>query len=73
MSKEFNARLILKHDTETNWLKATNFIPYLGELIVYDRDSNYSYERIKMGDGTTPVNDLPFIDSALANAIEQKV
>lgn len=54
-------RLVNKHDIEANWLKATNFTPLQGELIVYDIDENYNYERIKMGDGITNVNELPFI------------
>lgn len=54
-------RLVNKHDIEANWLKATNFTPLQGELIVYDIDENYNYERIKMGDGVTNVNELPFI------------
>ena len=56
-------RLVNKHDIEANWLKATNFTPLQGELIVYDVDENYNYERIKMGDGVTNVNELPFISS----------
>jgi hypothetical protein len=30
-------------------------------LIVYDIDENYNYERFKIGDGSSNVNDLPFI------------
>ena len=51
-----------KHDIEANWIKAINFIPMQGERIVYDRDDNYVYERFKIGDGVTLVNDLPFAD-----------
>ena len=58
--KNINARIIQKHDTEANWSKAVNFIPKQGELIVYDKDSIYDYERFKIGDGITNVNDLPF-------------
>lgn len=53
---------------ETNWNKATNFIPKKGEIIIYDRDSNYSYERIKVGDGTTVVSALPFATDKLTYA-----
>lgn len=60
VEKNLNARFIHKHDTEANWAKAENFVPKRGELIVYDVDDNYTYERIKMGDGTTNVNELPF-------------
>ena len=59
--KIINSRIIHKHETEENWLKATNFIPKQGEVVVYDIDSNYSYERFKIGDGVTVVSDLPFV------------
>ena len=59
--KVLNTRIIHKHDTEENWLKAANFVPKQGELIVYDIDATHDYERIKMGDGITVVKDLPFI------------
>lgn len=58
--RNINSRIIQKHDTETNWLKATNFIPKLGELIIYDIDATHDYARIKIGDGTTVVSSLPF-------------
>lgn len=60
-----NVRIVNKHDTEANWLKATGFTPKQGELIVYDIDSTHSYERIKIGDGQKNVNALPFVDDAL--------
>ena len=58
MAKTFKGRLINKHDIEANWKTASNngFIPLDGELILYD-DLN----KIKMGDGTTKVTDLPFL------------
>ncbi len=59
--KNINARVILKHDTEANWLKATTFVPKAGELIVYDPDTTYNYTRIKIGDGSTKVSALPFL------------
>lgn len=55
-----NGRIVNKHDTEANWLKTTNFIPMLGEMIIYDPDDIYTYSRQKIGDGVTNVNDLPF-------------
>ena len=58
--KNLIGRIIHKHDIEENWLKATNFIPKQGEIIVYDIDSTYNYERFKIGDGTTNINTLPF-------------
>ena len=59
---EIKSRIQQKHDIESNWLKATNFIPKQGEIIVYDKDTTYTYERFKIGDGATKVNDLPFIN-----------
>ena len=61
--KLLNGRITLKHDTEENWLKAINFIPKPGEVIIYDPDLNYNYPRIKVGDGSTLVNNLKFIDT----------
>ena len=40
-----NIRIVNKHDTEENWLKATGFTPKQGEVIIYDIDSTHSYER----------------------------
>lgn len=63
--KQIKSRIINKHDIEANWDKAVNFIPEKGEIIVYDIDDNYNYERIKVGDGVQNVNALPFVDDAL--------
>ena len=60
-SKILSARTIQIHDVESNWLKAISFIPRCGEIVVYDIDDTHSLERFKIGDGKTPVNDLPFI------------
>ena len=59
--KQLNTRIQHKHDIEENWLKAMNFIPKAGELIIYDADESHPYPRIKFGDGEKVVNDLPFI------------
>ena len=59
--KNINSRLIHKHDIETNWNKATSFIPKQGELIVYDIDNEHNKPRIKIGDGENTVINLPFI------------
>lgn len=61
MEKTMKARVQHKHDIEANWLKATNFTPLASEIIVYDPDENYDYPRIKIGDGKTNINTLPFI------------
>ena len=67
-NKNFDTRIQHKHDTEANWLKATTFIPMKGELIVYDVDATHDYERIKMGDGITNVNALPFVYEPVTEA-----
>ena len=78
--KVLNSRIIHKHDTAAHWNLAVNFVPKQGELIVYDIDTDYAYERIKVGDGTSNVNALPFVDDALRatlleliNAVDDKV
>lgn len=52
---KYNSRIVMKHDTSTNWNKAINFIPLAGEIIVYD-----DLKKIKVGDGVTKVDKLPF-------------
>lgn len=59
--KNINARITFKHDIEANWKQATNFTPKAGELILYDPDAKYDYTRIKLGDGSKKVNELPFL------------
>lgn len=84
--KEIRTRIVHKHDIEANWLKATNFYPEKGEIIVYDievddngvlldltgtgRTQPYTYERFKIGDGKTVVSLLPF---TVDNQIEQRI
>lgn len=70
--KKFNARIVHKHDIEANWLKATNFIPKQGEIIIYDIDTNYTYERMKIGDGKTVVSSLPFADANKVDKVAGK-
>ena len=73
VEKNMNARIQQKHDIESNWLKAVNFIPKQGELIVYDRDDSHDYERIKIGDGITIISNLPFIDDNIRKIIPDKI
>lgn len=55
MAKEIKIRSQQKNDTEANWVKATNFVPLKGEIIIYNDKKN-----LKIGDGTTKVNSLDF-------------
>lgn len=70
--KIVNGRIIQKHDTAANWAKATSFIPKQGEVIIYDKDSTYNYERIKIGDGSTLVSALPFVDDNKVDKVAGK-
>lgn len=58
-------RIQNKNDIEANWLKATNFTPLKGEVIIYNEDSTHDYKRVKVGDGKTLVSNLPFLNAEL--------
>lgn len=60
-NKQINARIMLKRDVESNWVKAVTFIPKEAECIVYLPDSTHTVPRIKIGDGINKINDLPFV------------
>jgi len=49
---------LIKKDTSINWNKAKNFIPKEHEVIIYT-----DFNSIKIGDGKTKVNDLPFVSN----------
>lgn len=72
-------RIQLKSDTEENWNKAgpkensNGFVPLSGELIVYTADVTHPFCRLKVGDGTTNVVSLPFIDSGTINGEEVEI
>lgn len=50
-------RIKHKYGTPAEWAQATNFSPLQGELVVYDGE----VPKIKIGDGETNVEALPFI------------
>ena len=50
-------RIKQKTDTSENWEKATNFTPLAGEYCFYS-----DFNKIKVGDGSTNINDLPFVN-----------
>lgn len=60
---QLNARYQQKIDTTAKWNNAVNFIPMLGEIIIYKADSTYTYDRIKIGDGIHKVTELPFAEN----------
>lgn len=55
------ARMQQKHDVAENWNNVDEFVPQSGEFIVYDKDSDISKQRVKVGDGETSIKDLGFI------------
>ena len=59
--KQIQARFSQKTDTTENWDTAgrKGFIPKKGEIIVY-QDSIGEVPKIKIGDGSTTVRELPF-------------
>ena len=59
--KTLNTRVQMKTDTEENWLKAINFVPKEGEIVIYDSDSNNPTPRFKIGNGVTVIGSLPFV------------
>ena len=71
VTKTIKSRIQQKHDIEANWIKAVNFIPMMGELIVYDPDASHDECRLKIGDGQTLVNNLPFIEDRLIDLIDE--
>ena len=76
-TKPLKARIQHKIDTYENWNKAENFIPFLGELIIYTtNETGLSEIKLKIGDGKTVVKDLKFvagspsIDGPVGNTIQ---
>lgn len=70
--KDFYTRIQLKHDVESAWnLVAETFAPLPGEVIIYDVDDDYDYPRIKVGDGTTKLANLPFVDDGAINEMAE--
>ena len=66
MKPDMKARLSLLHKSESEWHKLATFVPFSGEVIVFDPDTTHNYARLKIGDGKTLLKDLPFfIDSVI--------
>lgn len=72
MKPNMKARVSLLHKTEADWNKLPDFIPYPGELIIFDTDAQYDYVRLKLGNGKTKLKDLPFfIDAAITTYVDK--
>ena len=61
-TKRVKGKIIFKHETEADWGQS-NYIPEQGEKILYDPDESHNYTRVKYGDGSHTVKDLPFSPS----------
>ena len=64
-------RMRQKVDTSQNWAKAKNFVPLKGEICIYS-----DLHRMKVGNGTTKINDLDFenpVDAELSTTSENPV
>lgn len=71
--KSFNGRFIPRGDIEAGWNKAIGFIPLDKEIIIYKKDDTHSVPRIKIGDGVTVVQELPFVSEMEEGVTEEWV
>ena len=80
MSATVNTRIQNKRDTTANWSAAIGFVPLAGEVIIYTDYKTIQKEidgelrnvvipGVKIGDGQTYVQDLPFTDAELRDTI----
>ena len=68
-----NTRIQSKRDTSARWNAARNFIPLAGEIIIYTdyrRQDGVDIPGIKIGDGRSYVQDLPFQSGVTERDIE---
>lgn len=65
MLTNLDVRMIQKADTQEGWDANPLFVPFAAEFIVYKPDDTYPHSRLKLGDGVTPISQLPFIDTTL--------
>ena len=67
-------RIQLKRDIEINWdLVGNIFIPLAGEIIIYSPDSSHDFSRIKIGDGSTNIASLPFVNEDLETELNNHI
>lgn len=65
--QNINAIHIQLHDTEANWSHDNykEFVPLKGQIVIYDKDTAHPSERVKIGDGSSKVGDLPFLSNEI--------
>ena len=80
MSATTNARIQFKRYSRLNWNRAIGMVPLDGEVIIYTdykqiqkeidgQLKNVYIPGVKIGDGQTYVQDLPFVDEELREMI----
>ena len=57
----YRTDFFLKNGKEADWNRVQNFIPGKGEPIIFLVDETHEYPRMKIGDGETVLEDLPFL------------
>ena len=84
-TNEYRLRIKNKSDTVDNWARNSGFIPLRGEICVYtdaiakeisdgQGNSVTVYEpRIKVGDGYTPIGELPYVSVSLEEKLLEHV
>ena len=66
--EKYHIKSIPFHATEEEWNSTlASYVPKQAEIVVYDADENFDLQRIKIGDGTTPVGKLKFAGGAQAD------
>ena len=76
-----NARILARRDTTENWNAHRDFIPMLGEIVIYTDygtiDDGYgntiNVPGIKIGDGNAYLIDLPFVGADVRYSILQEL
>lgn len=64
-----NAKVLMERDTTANWNRHIDFIPQLGEAIIYTDykiKNGTVYPGLKIGDGLAYLIDLPFLGDDVA-------
>ena len=57
MSNDKKGAAIVKRDSTKNWLKAQNYIPPLGTIIIMENEDGS--QKIRFGNGTSYLSELP--------------
>ena len=61
--KEYKLKSVPFHGTAAEW-EVSDYIPKLGEIIIYDAETANESAKIKIGDGVSFARNLPFENEA---------